>query len=158
MGPGRRGDAPSRKFDEFVRERAEARAAPSDRPDRGPASCCRLAAARSATTPIEYGHVEPSSTAACGAARITIAGARLVHHQPRSPTIVAAGDRSGRCAVARELDDALLHLRFNEPELGTWVLRTEGDADRVLAADDAARASTRTTGSSARSASSGPAR
>jgi len=38
-------------------------------------------------------------------------------------------------AVARALDDAILHLRTNEPELGLWVLRTEGDARAVLAYD-----------------------
>ena len=38
-------------------------------------------------------------------------------------------------ALARELDDAILHLRSNEPELGLWVLRTEGDADAVLSHD-----------------------
>ena len=32
----------------------------------------------------------------------------------------------------RELDDALLHLRFNEAELGLLLLKTEGDLDRVL--------------------------
>ena len=37
--------------------------------------------------------------------------------------------------MARELDDALLHLRLNEPELGVVVLRTEGDPAAVLAAD-----------------------
>ena len=37
--------------------------------------------------------------------------------------------------LARELDDAILHLRINEPELGLLVLRSEGDADAVLAAD-----------------------
>lgn len=34
--------------------------------------------------------------------------------------------------VTRELDDAILRLRTNEPELGTWVLRTEGDPVKVL--------------------------
>ena len=38
-------------------------------------------------------------------------------------------------AVARELDDLILDLRTNEPALGTWVLRTTGDAERVLAYD-----------------------
>ncbi len=38
-------------------------------------------------------------------------------------------------AVVRELDDLILDLRTNEPELGTWVLRTSGDADRVLGYD-----------------------
>jgi benzoyl-CoA-dihydrodiol lyase len=38
-------------------------------------------------------------------------------------------------AVARELDDLILDLRTNELELGTWVLRTEGDPQQVLAFD-----------------------
>jgi benzoyl-CoA-dihydrodiol lyase len=37
--------------------------------------------------------------------------------------------------MARELDDAILHLRANEPELGLIVFRTEGDAAAVLAHD-----------------------
>jgi len=40
-------------------------------------------------------------------------------------------------AIARELDDAILHLRANEPELGTWVFSTSGDAGLVAAADQA---------------------
>jgi benzoyl-CoA-dihydrodiol lyase len=38
-------------------------------------------------------------------------------------------------AVARELDDLILDLRTNEPEVGTWVLRTAGNAERVLGYD-----------------------
>ncbi|MEU0463644.1 2,3-epoxybenzoyl-CoA dihydrolase [Amycolatopsis sp. NPDC006131] len=38
-------------------------------------------------------------------------------------------------ALTRELDDLVLRLRTNEPELGTWVFRTEGDPDAVLAAE-----------------------
>jgi benzoyl-CoA-dihydrodiol lyase len=38
-------------------------------------------------------------------------------------------------AVTRELDDLILDLRTNEVELGTWVWRTAGDPDRVLAYD-----------------------
>jgi benzoyl-CoA-dihydrodiol lyase len=38
-------------------------------------------------------------------------------------------------AVTRALDDLVLRLRTNELELGTWVFRTEGDLDRVLAYD-----------------------
>jgi benzoyl-CoA-dihydrodiol lyase len=49
--------------------------------------------------------------------------------------IVAAGDRWWPLAAARELDDAILLLRTNEGELGTWVLRTEGDPAVVLAVD-----------------------
>jgi benzoyl-CoA-dihydrodiol lyase len=38
--------------------------------------------------------------------------------------------------MTRELDDLILDLRTNEPELGTWVLRTTGDPDLVLGWDD----------------------
>ncbi|MGV9295208.1 MULTISPECIES: 2,3-epoxybenzoyl-CoA dihydrolase [Amycolatopsis] len=38
--------------------------------------------------------------------------------------------------LTRELDDAILRLRTNEPDLGTWVLRTEGDPEAVLAHEE----------------------
>jgi len=37
--------------------------------------------------------------------------------------------------MARELDDAVLMLRTNELEIGTWIFNTRGDTDKVLAAD-----------------------
>ena len=37
--------------------------------------------------------------------------------------------------MARELDDAILLLRTNELDIGTWVLKTSGDASHVLAVD-----------------------
>jgi benzoyl-CoA-dihydrodiol lyase len=39
-------------------------------------------------------------------------------------------------AVARELDDLILHLRTNEPVMGIWVMKTEGDSDLVAQADE----------------------
>ncbi len=49
--------------------------------------------------------------------------------------IVSAGDQWWPLAAARELDDAMLLLRTNEGELGTWVLRTEGNPAVMLAID-----------------------
>ena len=49
--------------------------------------------------------------------------------------IHAAGADFWPLAMARELDDAMLHLRLNEPELGILVFRSEGDPSAVLAAD-----------------------
>jgi benzoyl-CoA-dihydrodiol lyase len=37
--------------------------------------------------------------------------------------------------MARELDDALMHLRLNETELGLLVFRSEGDPEKALAID-----------------------
>jgi len=39
--------------------------------------------------------------------------------------------------MARELDDAILLLRTNELDIGTWILKTAGNASTVLAADAA---------------------
>ena len=39
-------------------------------------------------------------------------------------------------ALARQFDDAMMHLRLNETEIGTWVLHSAGDLDLVAAYDD----------------------
>ncbi|PWU02364.1 MAG: benzoyl-CoA-dihydrodiol lyase [Terriglobia bacterium] len=48
---------------------------------------------------------------------------------------MAAGAEWWPLRMSRELDDAILSLRINQPELGLWVFRTEGDWKNVLAAD-----------------------
>ncbi|MEO0765388.1 MAG: benzoyl-CoA-dihydrodiol lyase, partial [Pseudomonadota bacterium] len=45
----------------------------------------------------------------------------------------AEGDQAYLLRLARELDDAILHLRLNEIELGLLVFRTQGDPEQVLA-------------------------
>ena len=47
----------------------------------------------------------------------------------------AAGAAFWPLALAREFDDAMMHLRLNETEIGTWVLTTQGDAALVEAYD-----------------------
>src|SRR4029078_82 len=49
--------------------------------------------------------------------------------------IVAAGDQFWPLRAFRELDDALLRLRMNEPLIGTIVVKTQGDPRQVLAVD-----------------------
>ena len=83
---------------------------------------------------ISYSHVRARLDRAAGVAGITVRGPE----QPAPADISALhqlGDASWPLAVVRELDDLILDLRTNEPELGTWVLRTSGDADRVLSYD-----------------------
>jgi benzoyl-CoA-dihydrodiol lyase len=45
------------------------------------------------------------------------------------------GDAYWPLRAYRELDDALLHLRVNEPEIGLVCLHTEGNSNNVLAVD-----------------------
>jgi benzoyl-CoA-dihydrodiol lyase len=49
--------------------------------------------------------------------------------------IEAAGAAWYPLAMARELDDAILSMRTNELDIGTWLIKTEGDAAAVLAMD-----------------------
>jgi hypothetical protein len=49
--------------------------------------------------------------------------------------IIRAGDQFWPLRVSRELDDVLLRMRVNEPEIGTIMMRTEGDRAAVLAVD-----------------------
>jgi benzoyl-CoA-dihydrodiol lyase len=69
-----------------------------------------------------------------GAAHLTVRAPTTP--QPITPAeLVLAGSDAWILAAARELDDAMLHLRFNETEVGTWVLRGAGDIHAVLAAE-----------------------
>jgi benzoyl-CoA-dihydrodiol lyase len=49
---------------------------------------------------------------------------------------VAAGATWWPLQMAREFDDAILHLRTNELDLGLWLMKTEGKAEAVVALDD----------------------
>jgi benzoyl-CoA-dihydrodiol lyase len=51
-------------------------------------------------------------------------------------TIEAAGANWYPLKLQRELDDAILNLRTNELEVGTWVLKTTGDAGQVMRMDE----------------------
>ncbi len=50
-------------------------------------------------------------------------------------TIEAAGAAWYPLKLQRELDDAILNLRTNELEVGTWVIKTQGDAGQVIRMD-----------------------
>ena len=72
--------------------------------------------------------------------------ATFIVRAPASPqptelgAIEAAGAAWWPLAMARELDDAILSMRTNELEIGTWILKSEGDAAQVLACDAALKA------------------
>ncbi len=55
------------------------------------------------------------------------------------PTTVAGIEAQGAdwypLAMARELEDAILSMRTNELDIGTWLIKTEGDVASVLAMD-----------------------
>jgi benzoyl-CoA-dihydrodiol lyase len=83
---------------------------------------------------IRYANVDVAIDRSKRAATITVKAPSGA--QPNDvAAIEAAGATWWPLAMARELDDAILHLRTNELELGTWILKTAGDSEAVLAAD-----------------------
>ena len=126
--------APRSSFDETVQTRALTFAAQSDRPaDAVGISLTPLARSIEDTT-IAYEHVTIELDRALRTASFTI-------HGPSGDlpltleAVHTAGARFWPLALAREFDDAMLHLRLNEEEIGTWVFRTSGEAALVEAAD-----------------------
>jgi benzoyl-CoA-dihydrodiol lyase len=125
---------PRTKLEETTRRRAADLAARSDRPAdaRGIAL---VPLERSLTGDrIVYGHVRATLDRARGVAQITV-------RAPEEPAPASVAEIHARgaafwpLAVARELDDLILHLRTNEQQVGLWLIRTEGRADAVEAHD-----------------------
>jgi benzoyl-CoA-dihydrodiol lyase len=125
--------APRSTFDDHVAARAAARAATSDRPG-GPGVALGPLACRLEPDGLVYGHVTVVLDRVAATATITV----RAPSDPPPATVDAlhtAGASGWALQACRELDDAILQLQFNEPEIGTWVLRTEGSAEAVLASD-----------------------
>ena len=78
---------------------------------------------------VAYPHVRVAFDRAQRRATITVLGP-TEHCRATLRGIHAAGAAFWPLAMARELDDAILHLRLNEPALGLIVLRSEGDPAR----------------------------
>ncbi len=122
---------PLSRFAAAVQARALAAAATSPRPDAGVGVV--LAPLRREVTPeaIGYRYVSAALVPAERRVDITVRGPEAP--PPADP--LAEGVDWWPMAVARELDDLILRLRTNEDDLGTWVLRTAGDAALVQAYD-----------------------
>jgi benzoyl-CoA-dihydrodiol lyase len=83
---------------------------------------------------IEYELISASFDRGAGVVTITIRGPS--EPPPADPDAARAlGSSYWPLACARQLDDLILHLRTNELTLGTWVIKTAGEMDMVLAHD-----------------------
>jgi benzoyl-CoA-dihydrodiol lyase len=134
--------APKSRFEEAVRERALARAAESDRPPDAegislpPVTPSPVAGGDHGD--FAYDHVSVRLDRQLGTAYLTVtAPAAAVPDDVEG--IVAEGAAFWPLAAARQLDDAAVRLRMDEPDMGTWVFQTRGDPAAVLAVDDVLR-------------------
>jgi benzoyl-CoA-dihydrodiol lyase len=115
------------KFGQAVLDRAQAAAARSRRAPGGPGIELTPLDRQVSEEGLRYPNVTATYDRATGLVTITVVG----------PTEEAPGSMAGAreqgagfwpLAVTRELDDLILWLRTNETELGTWLIKTSGDA------------------------------
>jgi benzoyl-CoA-dihydrodiol lyase len=122
------------QFADAVASRARDLAAASDRPRDAKGVALTPLERTVDAVGVHYGFVDVKIDSSALRATITVRAPSA--DQPGSiDAILAAGDRWWPLQMARELDDAILHLRTNALDVGTWLLATEGSIDRVLAVD-----------------------
>tara|TARA_B100000959_G_scaffold49484_1_gene50961 strand:- start:202 stop:1851 length:1650 start_codon:yes stop_codon:yes gene_type:complete len=128
--------APRSKYEDAVEARAAAAVAASSRPAEGQGITL---------SPLQRSIDGDSITYSAVSMEID-RSARTATIHVQAPTDMPPSDGDGIQALgadfwslrlARELDDAILHLRTNENEIGTWLFQTSGDGDLVAAHDAA---------------------
>ena len=121
-------------FAQKVQERALQLAAQSDRPADARGVALTPLACMIDADALRYTHVTVAIERAKRVATFTVKGP-----QGTQPTDVAGIEAAGAhwypLQMARELEDAILQMRTNELDIGTWLIKTEGDASAVLATD-----------------------
>jgi benzoyl-CoA-dihydrodiol lyase len=129
--------APKSSFDELVASRALARAAESDRPQG--AAGVTLPPLGSSTAigddDLRSTYVDVEIDRDLGCARFVVRAPTTA--QPTSGEELASlGADAWLLRAALELDHAILHLRFNETRIGTWIFTTVGSTDAVCQAEE----------------------
>src|SRR5690606_18830318 len=121
------------QFAEGVRQRAAELAAKSDRPADAKGIELTPVERTDGADSLSYKYVDVQIDRQKRIANLVVRGPENVPADVDA--IVAAGATWWPLQMARELDDAILQLRTNELDIGTWVFRTQGDIAKVLEAD-----------------------
>jgi benzoyl-CoA-dihydrodiol lyase len=130
------GLAKPQQFADAVRRRALELAALSDRPQSASGVELTPLARAIDERGYHYSHVDVQVDNKARTATLTV-HAPMADQPADLEGILALGVRWWPLVMARELDDAILMLRANDLEIGTWILKTRGDRQRVLAVDAA---------------------
>ena len=125
---------PSSKFDAAVAEMAGQMAATSDRPGNAKGIALTRVERTITADAVTYSCVKVEIDRQGRRATITLLGPTAAP-PATAEAIQAQGAQFYPLLIARELDDAILHLRLNELEVGTWIFKSQGDAAQVLAYD-----------------------
>jgi benzoyl-CoA-dihydrodiol lyase len=123
---------PNSKFEEIVTERAKQFAVRSPKKAEAGIKLKPLTRAFAEDGSVTYSTVEIGLDRGRGTATVTISGPKDAAPDSRD-ALVAQGSGAWILRAARELDDAILHLRFNEPDLGVVIFKSQGDPALVAA-------------------------
>ncbi|MAM24737.1 MAG: benzoyl-CoA-dihydrodiol lyase [Rhodobacteraceae bacterium] len=123
---------PNSKFDDVVAERAAELAAQSEKADVEKGIELTPLERSFAEDGVSYSCVEVALNRDGRRATITIKGPEADAHADMA-AFTAEGAANWILRCARELDDAILHLRNNEKELGLIEFQTQGDPEKVIA-------------------------
>jgi benzoyl-CoA-dihydrodiol lyase len=127
---------PTSKFDAYVADAAKKLAATSKRPGGNTKGIKLNPLSRTIEKDrVKYAFVTADIDRAGRRATITVK-APTDAPPTSAEAIQAQGDKFYPLQLARELDDAILHLRLNELEMGTWIFKSEGDGKKMIAYDD----------------------
>jgi benzoyl-CoA-dihydrodiol lyase len=122
------------QFSEKVRERAMALAATSSRPESAKGVKLTPLDRKQSDNAVDYEYVSIAFDRPGRTATLTVKAPTTA--QPTDiASIEEVGARWWPLQMARELDDAILHLRTNELDIGTWILKTSGDSQSVIDVD-----------------------
>ncbi|MEI8266439.1 MAG: 2,3-epoxybenzoyl-CoA dihydrolase [Betaproteobacteria bacterium] len=121
-------------FAQKVQERALALAAGSNRPEGAKGISLTPLVRTLEADRLSYTHLTVEIDRAKRTATF-VAKAPAGAIESDAAAIEAAGVNWYPLAFARDLEDAILHLRTNELDIGTWLIRSQGDAKNVLAMD-----------------------
>jgi benzoyl-CoA-dihydrodiol lyase len=125
---------PASQFKQAVAARAAALANLSDRPSSGVGLTLGPLSSRVTEDEVAYSSVTMSLDRTARLATITVRGPESAEVETPD-AILLKGDQYWPLRVFRELDDAILRLRINEPGIGTVVFKAVGDPALVLACD-----------------------
>lgn len=123
---------PNSTFDAKVEERAQALAASSAKADIAKGITLTPITRNFSDDAVTYSTVEVTLNRAAGRATVTVKGPSDAAPADMD-AFTAQGADAWMLRCARELDDAILHLRNNEKELGLIEFQTQGDSDLVIA-------------------------
>jgi benzoyl-CoA-dihydrodiol lyase len=125
---------PNSKFEQAVKDAAKKLAATSDRPAGAKGIAFTPIARTLEDDAVTYSSVKVDFDRSARRATITISGP--AEGPPASvEQMHQQGAQFWPLRLARDLDDAILHMRLNEADIGVWIFKTQGEGTQVLAYD-----------------------